>query len=274
MGRISDPELLVPGESMITHSLPVKISRWCWKRGVGLIKEVKIQLLILFTEKPRLSSPLTQDTMISYHSPPLLNIHTLKWSSHQCLGVNWVGRLGGFRTPNSCKRFVFWTFLSVHSLLVLIGPTHWGRLHIFLLYLWVGSSLWPFHCRVYKQGDGQNRQSGKSTSIPIASAQSLSNPHVRKPLKFTGWGHRDSPLPHSLCNTWNKVSQRLSAEYWKSEMLLLNVGVFQQLCSGYNSSDLPPGSVWARFWMTPSITPYPFSCCHWLSGGLLFMVPR
>jgi hypothetical protein len=140
----------------------------------------------------------------------------LTWHSYQYSGANWVGRVGPFMTPGSCNKFVFRTFCTVHSPFLLLGPTHWGRFQIFPLYLWLGSSLWPLHCRVWKQGDGQNRQSGRNTGIPIVSAQSQQSSCQGTTLDYRLGPGRASPSSFSVSKqgeTQSKVSRRLYAEY-------------------------------------------------------------
>lgn len=74
------------------------------------------------------------------------------------------------------------------------------------------------------QGDGQNRQSGKSSGIPCTSGQSLSSP-VREPLRVTSFSIHSVRARGEL---QSKVLQRLSADCRKArEILLLGGGDLQ-----------------------------------------------
>lgn len=75
------------------------------------------------------------------------------------------------------------------------------------------------------QGDGQNRQSAKSTGIPRTSGQSLSSP-VREPLRVTGFSIHGGVQARGELQS--KVLQGLSADCGKArERLLLGGGVLQ-----------------------------------------------
>lgn len=93
----------------------------------------------------------------------------------------------------------------------------------------------------------------------------------QEPLKFTGSGQRESPLSHSLCETWSTVSPRLSAECWKSVILLLNVGVHQQFCAGCSASEPFPGLSELRSeWLRPRYVSLPFLLLSLALSGVAF----